>query len=314
MMPNFDSIPEKLKAFPNWVLFKIKLRYDKAGKPTIDPETGKQRKEKKPFQVNGREAKPNDPRTWADFETVKKAFLDSKGKYQGIGFVFSENTGFIGMDFDKIRDPLTGEWNKDALKEIKSLNSYTELSPSETGAHVIGKGKMPAAGRNRNHREMYSNLHYFAVTGNVINGLKITINEIPQDIINFYYSKWFEDVQEKPTTQTNKTIYTGLLCCATLSPELSDIQVLEKCRNAGNSQKFIKLFEKGDISGYKSASEADYALCTILAFYTQKLEQLDRLFKGSRLYREEWNRKGYRTIQNAVKNLKGSYQPKKVQV
>jgi putative DNA primase/helicase len=309
---SMGSIPSELKAFPNWVLWKLLPRLDSEGKQAIDTETGILKFEKRPFQVNGREAKANDPETWTYFEAIKKAFIESYGRYQGIGFVFSENTGLIGIDFGKVRNLETGEWNKEALEEIKALNSYTELSPSGTGAHVIGKGTMPATGRNRNCREMYSSLHYFTITGNVINGLPNTINEISQDIINFYYQKWFPDSKEtccfQPARDKDTVVWCGV---KSRSPELLDEEVLSKCRHAANTRKFVKLFEHGDTSSYKSQSEADFALCSVIGYYTQEPEQIDRLFRKSALYRIEWNKKGARTIENALKRLKGSWQPRK---
>ena len=49
----------------------------------------------------------------------------------------------MGLDFDHVKDHETGEWDPEALKEIKSLNSYTEISPSGEGVHVIVKGMVP---------------------------------------------------------------------------------------------------------------------------------------------------------------------------
>jgi putative DNA primase/helicase len=82
MMPNFDSIPEELKAYPNWVLWKLEERY---GKYT-----------KIPYQVNGKKADTTNPKTWVTFESVKETFLHSKRKYNGIGFVLTEEAGIIG--------------------------------------------------------------------------------------------------------------------------------------------------------------------------------------------------------------------------
>jgi hypothetical protein len=49
----------------------------------------------------------------------------------------------------------------------------------------------------------------------------------------------------------------------------------------------------GDTAGYPSPSEAELALCSLLAFWTQDYDQIDRLFRASKLFREKWDEKHY---------------------
>jgi putative DNA primase/helicase len=59
----------------------------------------------------------------------------------------------------------------------------------------------------------------------------------------------------------------------------------------------------GGIPSDKSHSEADMALCAILAFWCRgDMQQMDRLFRQSGLYREKWERNDYRIncLSNAV--------------
>src|ERR687890_1690095 len=93
--------------------------------------------------------------------------------------------------------------------------------------------------------------------------------------------------------------------------ELTDEKVIELARGAKNSSKFEALWQ-GDTSGYASHSEADQALVSLLAFYTQDEAQLDSLYRRSNLCREKWiNRPDYRqrTIQRALSNLTDTYTP-----
>jgi AAA domain len=93
--------------------------------------------------------------------------------------------------------------------------------------------------------------------------------------------------------------------------ELTDEEVLELARGARNAAKFEALWG-GDTSGYTSHSEADQALISLLAFYTQDEEQLDRLYQRSGLCREKWlKRSDYRrsTIEKALSNLADTYTP-----
>jgi hypothetical protein len=92
---------------------------------------------------------------------------------------------------------------------------------------------------------------------------------------------------------------------------LEDEEVIEKCRKAKNGAKFGALFDDGNTSGYGSASEADVALISRLAFYTQNEDQLDRLFRRSALMRSKWERHDYRkrTIDFALSSLGETYHP-----
>ena len=93
--------------------------------------------------------------------------------------------------------------------------------------------------------------------------------------------------------------------------ELTEEEVISLARSAKNAAKFEALWD-GDISGYASHSEADQALISLLAFYTQDEAQLDSLYQRSGLCREKWLRRSdYRrsTIEKALSNLADTYTP-----
>jgi len=93
--------------------------------------------------------------------------------------------------------------------------------------------------------------------------------------------------------------------------ELTDEQIIALARNAKNAAKFEALWV-GDTTGYASHSEADQALISLLAFYTQNEGQLDSLYRQSALCREKWlKRPDYRqrTIETALSNLSETYVP-----
>jgi hypothetical protein len=86
------------------------------------------------------------------------------------------------------------------------------------------------------------------------------------------------------------------------SAGLSDDDVIARAREAANASKFLTLWA-GDTSAYGGDdSAADLALLSLLAFWTQDADQLDRLFRRSGLYREKWDRSDYRlrTINKAL--------------
>ena len=97
---------------------------------------------------------------------------------------------------------------------------------------------------------------------------------------------------------------------------LNDQELIEKAKNAKNGEKFTVLWE-GDTTGYDSQSEADLALCCLLAFWTGgDYDRIDKLFRQSGLYREKWHREDYReaTINQAIENTVEFYNPNKIGV
>jgi primase-polymerase (primpol)-like protein len=91
------------------------------------------------------------------------------------------------------------------------------------------------------------------------------------------------------------------------------VQILEKAGSARNGAKFRRLYYSGDISGHTSHSEADLALCSMLAFYCgPDPARIDELFRGSGLFRSKWNRADYRdsTIRLALEGRKEYYSPR----
>ena len=93
--------------------------------------------------------------------------------------------------------------------------------------------------------------------------------------------------------------------------ELTDEEVIKLAGRARNSTKFEALW-RGDANGYTSDSEADQALISLLAFYTQDEEQLDRLYRRSGLCRHKWTERAdyrRRTIETALSNLSETYTP-----
>lgn len=58
----------------------------------------------------------------------------------GIGYMFGEGDGLVGVDLDNCRDPFTGKIREEYLFWVKKLGSYAEISPSGTGVKIWVKG------------------------------------------------------------------------------------------------------------------------------------------------------------------------------
>jgi hypothetical protein len=94
-----------------------------------------------------------------------------------------------------------------------------------------------------------------------------------------------------PTEDTD-TAYTSI------NGELTeaDEQLIETAKNAKNGDAFDRLW-RGKTTGYPSQSEADLALCGMLAFWTKRdADRMARLFDASGLSREKWKRDDYRSM------------------
>lgn len=94
---------------------------------------------------------------------------------------------------------------------------------------------------------------------------------------------------------------------ASRPPHRDDAALLAHARAARNGAKFAALYDAGDVSGYTSASEADLALCSLLAFWAGgNATRMDGLFRRSALMRPKWNEArgaetyGARTIATAL--------------
>jgi hypothetical protein len=75
------------------------------------------------------------------------------------------------VDLDKCRDPRTGVTEPWATEIIKEIGSYTELSQSGTGWHIIVKDcGLTVDGGRKKRVEMYCHRRYFCITGDRATG------------------------------------------------------------------------------------------------------------------------------------------------
>lgn len=147
------GIPDGLKIRPQWVNWRYAL--NEAGKWTKHPYNPR----------TGRKASSTELMTWSAFDHVLEAYKG--GEYDGIGFVLCSGDPLTGIDLDGCRDLETGEIASWAAEIVRYFDSYTELSPSGAGIHILVKGKAPAA-LKRPGLEMYSTERYLTVTGHIL--------------------------------------------------------------------------------------------------------------------------------------------------
>jgi len=298
-------LPEELRKRDQWVCWKEEPR---DGKPTKIPVT----------PGSDAFASSTDPETWASFETALE-YADT-GNADGIGFVFTDDDPIVGVDLDDCRNPESGDVDDTALDIIERLDSYTEISPSGTGFHVLIKGELPDGRNRRGSIELYDTARFFTVTGD---RLEDTLPRVArrQDALVAVHREYVQDTDPNPEHESenrrsrNETETTGSV--AYTDVDLEDEELLERAQNASNGEKFERLW-RGSTAGYESQSEADMALCCLLAFWTGgDHQQIDQLFRQSGLLRDKWDEVHYadgstygeKTIERAVASTSEFYDP-----
>jgi len=164
---------DDLKVCPQWVCFSA---------------------EKIPYNpLTGYGADCNLPETWTDFSTAWKAYRNNPRKYSGIGYEFVKEQHLTGIDLDKCINE-HGEISPFAQDIVRRLNSYTEISPSGKGLHIIVQGNIPSNIKKdlkkdpHCHIEMYDHSRYFTMTGKHLKGTPETIEE-RQEVLMIIYQE-----------------------------------------------------------------------------------------------------------------------------
>ena len=286
MALNYAAIPDDLKQLPQWVVHN-------GDKIPHSPRTG-------------RRASVTNPTTWGTFEAACNA-VETKD-FSGIGFVFTESDPFVGIDFDHcLTEGQLEPWVK---QQLKSLGSYTELSPSGTGLHVIGRGKLPGKSIKTVRAEMYDKSRYFTFTGNTY-GKPRNISAMDSGILALY-----EELSPKPGTSP-----AAIPQPHRAPVQLTDSELIEKACSAHNGDRFRALYS-GELGEYgNDHSRADMALCNLLAYWTNgDIDRMDHLFRQSGLMRTKWDRQqagstyGRLQLEKAVAEMQLGYDPEQYRI
>ncbi|HDR3896739.1 phage/plasmid primase, P4 family [Bacillus cereus] len=262
---NFNEIPTELKNLPQWVLWR---KEERNGKFT-----------KIPYQFNGEMAQANNRRTWSTFATAVKFYLE--GDYDGIGFVFSRQDNYVGIDLDTCC--VDGKLNTFATEIIDTLDSYTEFSPSGNGIHIIIRGGLPQSvlgtGRkNTKHGlEIYSYGRFFTFTGNRENS-------------NDIYDRT-DELAEVFETYFDDSDMQGRVNLAEFEKDeikISNDALWDRMFRSKNGDEIRSLYNGNLINNDHSAS--DLSLCNHLAFWTGKsATRMDSMFRETSLMRDKWD-------------------------
>src|ERR1019366_9620359 len=154
-------IPLEMTHIPSWIVYRLEQRDGKDTKVPYSPRTGHR-------------ASVTDPSHWASYSEALTAH--QSGQFNGIGFVFSANDPYSGFTLDDPKGDLSSIERAQLILNTFS-NTYSEVSPSGKGIHIIVRGKIAGDGRRRGGIEVYSKERYFTMTGATYNNAPISEND-----------------------------------------------------------------------------------------------------------------------------------------
>ena len=292
-MTHTENLPLYLRQHGQFCLWKYEENPDKPEKPRKMPYNP---------HYSWERAATDRPDTFSDMQTAEAA----QAGFSGLGIRI--HGGMSGIDID---DCVTnGELSPMAQDIIQQMDTYTEYSPSGKGIRIL----FLAPGFSYDTEKYYvknstiglevyiagMTNRYLTVTGNVIHAKDM---ESRADRLQYILDKYMLRPQDKTAPAATHTVEI----------DMTDAELLEKAREAKNGPQFSALWA-GDFAGYPSQSEADQALCNLLAFWTGRdAARIDSLFRQSGLYRKKWDRRDYRegTIKRAINTCQEVYTPKK---
>lgn len=305
----FEAAPDSMLVERRWVGWRLEVK-DGRPKPT-----------KVPYRADGQKAASTRAETWCSWREACAA-VERHG-LTGIGFVLGG--GWLGVDVDHAVD--NGKLSPLALEVVQQLGGYAELSPSQTGIHVILRGQMPGAGgRKKSNVEMYGGGRFFTFTGWWLGGDQLdeqgrrpappepsapTVEQLQA-----FYDQHFPP--DEPKTFTAPPGFgMGLgsrkpvdrVGGGEFDPtQLTDDELLDRIRASKQGAKFEALFEGQWQPYFGSASEADASLVSILHWWTRgDAARVERLFTRSKLWRPKWDsRRGAETYgQRTIRKIAG---------
>jgi hypothetical protein len=263
-----ENIPQELRDREQWVLWRYESR--------------KGRRTKVPKQADGTNAASDNPATWTTFDRAIEAYRRSG--FDGIGYMFSKDDPYFGVDLDHIAERRA--W---ALGIVGRFATYAEPSVSGEGIHIIGRGKMPAGGRNNQKEgiEAYDRGRFFTFTGQTINEGNLPISEA-QAALDWLLAEHFKPKGPRVAVTVDRTAASEPLGDA-------DARILERMFRGQRGDQIRRLHDgdSGDFrrpDGSSDLSGADQSYFNALAFWFGKdAPRMARVARGSRRHRDKWD-------------------------
>lgn len=277
-LPTIETVPPELASLRRWVAWRYALNPDGTRwvKLPVSARTG---------QSIGANHKWEPE--WTDFAAARAGA--ARLALDGVGFVFDENDGFVGIDFDNCRMLPDGRFRPIPSRWINNFDTYGEISPSGSGVHLIARGTLPAKGNKSPlpddvfvKCEMYQRDRFFTFTGQRLPGKPLAIKS-QQPQINALHHHVFADTRRAAADDPG---FAGVAReFWTDDRIIARITQFKKWTNIFNAESKAEAFVAEHYKGDDSA--ADLGFCTLVARYTMAPAQIQRLWRESILWREK---------------------------
>ena len=266
-------IAKGMQAVNNWCVWKLESD-----------------KRKMPYDIKtGRKLRWRDKSSGYPLNLVLELLQTANHGYSGLGFLLDDGMVYVDVDRCIDDDGVINSRGQDILNAFP--DSYAEISQSGYGIHILTKGIIPRGFNNRTLGvEMYPPPKFCAYTGRAIQAREPTEEQAG---LNYVFNKYSTRKRASPMIIGS-------------SSRTDDWIIRHASGIVGHQGKNFRTLFSGDTSGFPSASEADSALCTLLAFWCDRDPvQIDRIFRQSCLYRPKWEREDYRrnTISHACGHI-----------
>jgi len=285
---------EAMRPYAQWFVYRLYARdeHGKYRKHPIDPRT-----RQKPAKDEG------GIKQCADFDTAARACAELQSKAPAgerylLGFYLTENDPFAFFDIDGcvIQDQGKPAWSPLALELLAMFpRAARETSSSGGGLHVIAKTiGAPSKGRkNTEHNlELYTQDRGVALTFEGASG------DAGADETQAFAAITAKYFPPKPSDKFEDWTTSG-------KGAYPDFAAAVEARTR-ESRTFAALID-GDIAGYPSASEADFAFfCELLRLNGGNCEGLFEYLNDTdlKLKRDKWDERWLRlTISNAYREV-----------
>ena len=169
-LPPPDQVVTDLAEKAQWVIWRYEPGERQDAKPRkipYYPRGGKR------FGAQGSD---KDKAALGDYALA--AEMAVKRGFDGVGFAFLPGDGLIGIDLDGMIDPASGEISDLCQGIIQACASYTELSPSGKGVHIICSGELESFKSDKIGVEVFCGRQFFTFTGRRWPGASDQVNPL----------------------------------------------------------------------------------------------------------------------------------------
>lgn len=239
--------------------------------------------------LTGLPASSNDPNSWVEYSVAREA-VDA-GRFESVGIALGKELGIVVIDLDKLRPSPEEPFPVWARQIVEELESYTEVSASGRGLHILVAGSIPAnVNKQKLHVEAHDSNRMFAISERIFEGRDVIET---RDLGAFY-----------------QRILTGHI-----GPDYRPQLTVER----HDTQKFRDILnDEWAKHGFDSRSAAiQSALCTLAAKHSLDRDAMREEFESSELRKAwdtKWDRLADRELSQAIEFMSQKQLPASVQV